>query len=131
MIECWRYWGGRVMFPGPSTYFTREVVETIGGFRRNDGYAMDYDFLVRASARHGVVLLDEVLANFRFDAGNLSFDRRSEQREETIAISRRYWGSPWTRRHWRLRLSLFRHRLRQYAGQSRRWIVGLTKQKRR
>jgi glycosyltransferase involved in cell wall biosynthesis len=92
LIQCWKHWGKSVSLPAPSTFIRREVIETVGGFEECDKYAMDYRHWIKITEKFQVVTTPHVLANFRSDEGTISFSQNEKQWQETIAISRAYWG---------------------------------------
>ncbi len=108
LVECWRYWGQRVMLPAPATFFHRRVLETVGGFDERDRYAMDYDHWLRITERYPVKTLDVVLARHRFAPGTISFSENERQLAEMRRISRRYWGSKRRGTYWAFATSYVR-----------------------
>ena len=93
LIQCWRYWGRRVMIPAPSTYIHKRVIAAVGGFEVSDRYAMDYHHWIKITDEFpNVTVIDKVLASFRWDEGTVSFSLGEAQWRELIAISKQYWG---------------------------------------
>ncbi|MEO6725676.1 MAG: glycosyltransferase family 2 protein [Blastocatellia bacterium] len=109
LLECWRCWGRRVMLPAPSTFFRRQAVEAVGGFDEADRYAMDYRHWIKITERFPVRILDRTLASFRHDAGTTSFSYNRQQWDETLAISKQYWGSKLSPDFYVLSFSYWRH----------------------
>lgn len=105
LIQCWRYWGSRICLPGPSTFFSRTALEAAGPFDPAHRYAMDYDHWIRLTRDFPVRTLGRTLARFRYDEGSISHAPTAHQWQETLAISRRYWGAPWTPGYWALQAS--------------------------
>ena len=97
----WRFWGRPVMLPAPSTFIRRAALEEVGGFEERDKYAMDYRHWIKLTRRFPVRTVDQTLAVFRCDEGTLSFSANRRQWQETLQISRDYWGSPRGRMFWR------------------------------
>lgn len=109
LIECWRCWGRSVMLPAPSSFIRRQVIETVGGFDEADRYAMDYRHWIKITERFPVQIIDRTLAAFRHDDGTTSFSYNRQQLEETLAISRQYWGSKLSPDFYALWFSHWRH----------------------
>lgn len=109
LIECWRCWGRGVMLPAPSSFIRRQVIETVGGFDEADRYAMDYRHWIKITERFPVRILDRTVASFRHDAGTTSFSNNRQQWEETLAISKQYWGSKLSPDFYALWFSYWRH----------------------
>ncbi len=109
LIECWRCWGRHVMLPAPSTFFRRQAIEAVGGFDEADCYAMDYRHWIKITERFPVRILDRTLASFRHDAGTTSFSYNRQQWDETLAISKQYWGSKISPDFYALWFSYWRH----------------------
>ncbi|HMV50957.1 MAG TPA: glycosyltransferase family 2 protein [Blastocatellia bacterium] len=109
LLECWRCWGRRVMLPAPSTFIRRQVIDAVGGFDEADRYAMDYRHWIKITERFPVRILDRTLATFRHDAGTTSFSNNRQQWEETLAISKQYWGSKLKLQFYALWFSHWRH----------------------
>ncbi|HEX8998696.1 MAG TPA: glycosyltransferase family 2 protein [Blastocatellia bacterium] len=109
LIECWRCWGRGVMLPAPSSFIRRQVIEAVGGFDEADRFAMDYRHWIKITERFPVRILDRTLANFRHDAGTTSFSNNRQQWEETLAISKQYWGSKLSPDFYALWFSYWRH----------------------
>ncbi len=111
LIECWRTWGETVFIPAPGTFIRRAVIEEVGGFDEKDRYAMDYRHWIKITEHFEIRIVDAVLANFRFDEGTISFSAEKKQQSETIAISKDYWGSPWTKSY----LAILKSYLRRFG----------------
>ena len=109
LIECWRCWGQGVMLPAPSSFIRRQVIEAVGGFDETDRFAMDYRHWIKITERFPVRILDRTLASFRHDAGTTSFSNNRQQWEETLAISKQYWGSKLSPDFYALWFSYWRH----------------------
>jgi glycosyltransferase involved in cell wall biosynthesis len=113
LIQCWRFWGTRICLPGAATFFSREALEAAGPFDERRRHAMDYDHWIRLTEGFAVRTLGRTLARFRYDAGSLSHAPTPHQWEETLAISRSYWGSAWTPGYWALQASCLWYYRRQ------------------
>jgi glycosyltransferase involved in cell wall biosynthesis len=94
LIKCWETWGGRVFIPAPATFIRAMALAQVGEFEERDRYAMDYRHWIKLTKYFRVEICDQVIANFREDAGSISFSSARQQWKETLAISREYWGSP-------------------------------------
>jgi glycosyltransferase involved in cell wall biosynthesis len=112
LIECWNHWGKGATLPAPSTFIRRQVVERVGGFDVADRYAMDYHHWIKITEHFPVHTIDRHLANFRFDQGSVSHTQMRRQWDETVAISRRYWGPAGSASYYGMLLSYSLFRLR-------------------
>jgi glycosyltransferase involved in cell wall biosynthesis len=115
LIQCWRSWGTRIFLPAAATFFSRPAFDAAGPFDATRRYAMDYDHWIRLTEHFPVRTLDRTLARFRYDEGSISHAPTRHQWEETLAISRRYWGRPWEAGYWAMQASCLwyyrRHRI--------------------
>jgi glycosyltransferase involved in cell wall biosynthesis len=102
LIECWKHWGKRTMIPAPSSFIRKRAIDVVGGFEESDRYAMDYHHWIKITEKFGVKTIDRTLANFRCDEGTVSYSLGRKQWEETLRISRRYWGSKLSRDYYRM-----------------------------
>ncbi len=102
LVDVWTHDHG---LSQPGMFFRREALERVGPLDPRLHYAMDYDLWLRLTRHFPIKVVDDVLAGFvlhpqsktgqtRYLAG---FMREKEQ------VSRRYWGSVFTPRYWRLR----------------------------
>jgi glycosyltransferase involved in cell wall biosynthesis len=58
---------GRLMYvPQPGTFFTRDALEAVGGWRAEFSYAADADFWLRIALRFSVQKLNQVMARYRY-----------------------------------------------------------------
>ena len=58
---------GRLMYvPQPGTFFTREALEAVGGWRAEFSYTADADFWFRIALRFPVRKLNRVMARYRY-----------------------------------------------------------------
>lgn len=109
LIQCWRYWGRPVMLPAPSSFIARQAFHDVGGFDESDKYAMDYRQWIKITGKFPVQTIDQTLAVFRCDEGTISFSANRKQWAETLAISRDYWGRPFSRSWIRFVFSYLRY----------------------
>lgn len=75
-------------FPhNPSAYFYHaEIHKIIGLYDINEDYAMDFDFIIRATQVAKVKYKDEVWGNFRYIPGTKTYtDKESGQAEERVS----------------------------------------------
>lgn len=119
LIRCWKYWGNRVTLPAPSTFIRKRVIDTVGGFDTADRYAMDYRHWIKITERFPHVrIVDRTLARFRFDEGTISSSSAQAQWDETLAISREFWGAPTSLSYYRMTLA-YRSFVAYHAAKSR------------
>ena len=106
LIRCWKYWGNRVTLPAPSTFIRKRVIDTVGGFDTADRYAMDYRHWIKITEQFPhVKIVDQMLARFRFDEGTISSSSAQAQWDETLAISREFWGATASLSYYRMALA--------------------------
>src|SRR5215470_15932021 len=113
--------------PQPATFWTAEVWKRCGPLDETLHLALDYDLFCRFSRRYRFHFVDALLADYRLHGASKTCSNEQDAvREQAIAISRRYWGSPLWLRYWWLRGSLAWFRFRQ-AYQPHRWSDDLLK----
>ena len=56
---------GRIVFPQPSAFFKREVLDNQGYLKENLQYGMDYDLFVRTVGNYQIVGTNEILSYYR------------------------------------------------------------------
>jgi glycosyltransferase involved in cell wall biosynthesis len=78
--------------PQPSSFFTREAYETVGGIDTRYRYAMDHDLWLRIGARFEVCPLDRLLAAFRYHPESKSVAESDAFAWEVVQTSRRNGG---------------------------------------
>jgi glycosyltransferase involved in cell wall biosynthesis len=105
LIAFWDHWERDVVLPAASTFVRRAVLDRVGGFDPADRYAMDYHHWIRITEHFSVHTIDRTLANFRYGEGTVSHTKAQPQFNETLAISRRYWGPPGSREYLEMFLS--------------------------
>jgi glycosyltransferase involved in cell wall biosynthesis len=110
LIQHWKTWGTTTFLPAPSTFIRRKVIAAVGGFDEADKYAMDYHHWIKITEKFEVKVIDKVLARFRYDEGTVTFSHAQKQRDETHAISRKYWGPVTGIEFYRMTFSYFSHR---------------------
>lgn len=101
LVDIWSHDHG---LSQPGMFFRREVLQRVGLFDPRLHYAMDYDFWLRLTRHFPIRVIDAVLARFVVHPESKTGQARyfSGFGREAERVSRRYWGSPHTRRHWRL-----------------------------
>ena len=108
-IRVLEIWKGHTI-PQPATFWTREAWERSGGMRVGTRYA-DYDLFCRMSQHYHFYFVDQVLATYRLHPESVTQSWSPEERlEESIAISKRYWGPIYLPKYWLLAWSLWRYR---------------------
>jgi glycosyltransferase involved in cell wall biosynthesis len=107
VLEVWK---GNCL-PQPAVFWTREVWERCGGLDEGEHLVLDYDLFCRFSRHYPFHLVDQVLAHYRLHSRSKTCSA-DEKRvlEESVRISRKYWGGPTCRLYWQLLASyaLFR-----------------------
>lgn len=104
-------WKGHCL-PQPAVFWTREVWERCGPLDESERLVPDYELFCRFSRDYPFHRIDQVLANYRLHPDSITCRNDDRARlERSIAVSRRYWGSPLSPRFWRLGLSLLRYRI--------------------
>ena len=76
----------------PATFFRREVFDEIGLFDETFKYAMDYDLFVRVALKYEPVVIDHLLARFRYHPGSLSSANLLKAMAEDYLIRKRNRG---------------------------------------
>lgn len=67
VVDIWGYWWNKKQFVQPEVFWTRKVLEKVGGFNEDLYFVMDVDFWIRTLKEgFGVVTIPQPLANFRF-----------------------------------------------------------------
>jgi glycosyltransferase involved in cell wall biosynthesis len=108
VLEVWK---GHCL-PQPAVFWTRAVWERCGPLDEAQHLVLDYDFFCRVSRHFAFHPVDQVLANYRLHAHSktCSADGRRVL-EESIRVSRRYWGGLGWAEQLRLAASYGRFRL--------------------
>jgi len=117
-------WKGH-MLPQPAIFWTRQVWERCGPLDEREHLVLDYDLFCRFSRDYAFWPIDHVLANYRLHTASKTESVDDRKRlDASIAISRRYWGSPAGLKYWRLLLSYSRFRLDRRHRASRLLVGG-------
>jgi glycosyltransferase involved in cell wall biosynthesis len=107
VLEIWK---GHCI-PQPAVFWTREVWERCGPLDERERLMLDYDLFCRFSKRYDFHFVDQVLATYRLHTQSKTSSVTDAQRlEDSIRVSRRYWGSPASAQFWQIlcSYSLFR-----------------------
>lgn len=116
VLEVWK---GH-MIPQPAVFWTPEVWQRCGGMDVGLKYHMDYDLFCRMSRYYCFHSIDQVLATYRLQPESKTKAwTEADRLEDSIRLSRRYWGSPLSPMYWRLAFSLAVYRFNR-VGRARR-----------
>jgi len=119
LLEIWK---GECV-PQPSIFWTRAEWDASGPLREDAPASMVfYDFCCRLSRRHNFRRIDQVLVNSRL--AESSAIARNARLEAAIAVSRRYWGSPFGPQFWQVLTSYAVFRLNRRARAARLMRAG-------
>jgi glycosyltransferase involved in cell wall biosynthesis len=104
VLEVWK---GHTI-PQPAVFWTPEVWQVCGPMDdRLRSAWIDYDLFCRFSRRYRFHVVDQVLAASRLHPQSMTGRWEEVDRlEESISLSRRYWGNPLRPLYWPLALSL-------------------------
>lgn len=104
VLEVWK---GHTI-PQPAVFWTPEVWKVCGPMDdRLQSAWIDYDLFCRFSKRYRFHFVDQVLATYRLHPESKTGRwAETDRLEESVSLSRRYWGPPLRPFHWRLALSL-------------------------
>jgi len=91
----------------PSTFFSKEIFDLVGGLDQKLHYVMDKDLWLRFQSRGcDFQTSDLILSNFRCHENSKTGGVRDSinlaARKEIFMIKRKFWGSPLTFDYWRL-----------------------------
>jgi glycosyltransferase involved in cell wall biosynthesis len=78
----------------PATFWTRNVMDTVGEFDESLRYAMDYDYWLRVGRSFKLWVLDDYLASFRVHASSKAGSSAHAQFDSDLQIAKRYNTSP-------------------------------------
>jgi glycosyltransferase involved in cell wall biosynthesis len=102
MLEIWKGY----CVPQPSVFWARPVWDACGPLAADEALVLDYDLFCRFSQRYRFHYIDRVLANYRLHLhSKTSSVTDAERLERAIAVSRRYWGPPFSLQYWQLAAS--------------------------
>ena len=91
----------------PSTFFSKEIFDLVGGLDQRLHYVMDRDLWLRIQSRgFEFQTTDLLLSNFRCHENSKTAGPRDSinlaARKEIFMIKRKFWGSPLTLDYWTL-----------------------------
>jgi hypothetical protein len=89
----------------PSTFFSKEIFDLVGGVDQKLHYVMDKDLWLRIQHRgYEFQTTDLILSNFRCHEGSKTTGARAPAniaaRKENFRVKRKFWGSPLTLDYW-------------------------------
>jgi len=117
VLQVWKgHW-----IPQPAVFWSREVWDRCGGMDEHLGSQwIDYDLFCRFSKEYPFHFVDQVLATYRLHASSKSQGcNEAERLEQSIRISKRYWGSAMSPLFWKMAVSLGLYRFNR-VGRARR-----------
>jgi glycosyltransferase involved in cell wall biosynthesis len=86
-----QYWKRQSIWHDPGLFWSRAVVDAVGGPDTSLHYAHDFDYLARALQHANVEYVDHVAAGFRLHRESKTISQAERMMAETAAVSRRYW----------------------------------------
>jgi glycosyltransferase involved in cell wall biosynthesis len=123
-----RYWKGWHV-PQPTLFFDARLFAEKGALDETLHYALDYEWVLRASRDAEAVCLPDTLALYRMHPASKTGDWASRKPAffaEMVKVNRRH-APPWQPRSWGLWLSWARYRTAEHARRVRRRARGLLK----
>jgi hypothetical protein len=104
-------WKGHPI-PQPAAFWSRAAWTDAGPLSEDTGTPwIDYDLFCRMTRLHPIHHVDQLFATYRLHPRSITMTTRAAAAEQTLRISRQYWGAPRTLRHQTLAASLALHRL--------------------
>jgi glycosyltransferase involved in cell wall biosynthesis len=117
-------WKGHTI-PQPAVFWTPEVWRRSGGMDLSLRFHLDYDLFCRFARHYRFHPIDQVLATYRLHAESKTEEwTEADRLEDSIRLSRRYWGSPLSPRRWQLTGSLAWHRFDRVNRARRLYLAG-------
>jgi glycosyltransferase involved in cell wall biosynthesis len=117
-------WKGHTI-PQPSVFWTPEVWRRCGGMDLALKYHLDYELFCRFSRHYRFHPIDQVLSTYRLHAESKTEGwTEADRLQDSIGLSRRYWGPAWSPRRWRLEASLAWHRFDRIGRARRLYLAG-------
>jgi glycosyltransferase involved in cell wall biosynthesis len=108
VLEIWK---GHCL-PQPAIFWTPEVWKHCGPLNEKEQLLLDYDLFCRFSKHYHFHFVDQVLATYRLHTQSKTSSVTNEQRlEDSIQVSRRYWGTPASVQFWQVMWSYANFRL--------------------
>jgi glycosyltransferase involved in cell wall biosynthesis len=81
-------------FPGPGTFFKKEVFINTKGRDKDFIFLSDYDFWIRAGLNHEFARIPKVLAGFREHSSSASSSGNPKRAEEHIRVMDKFYSLP-------------------------------------
>jgi glycosyltransferase involved in cell wall biosynthesis len=108
-------WKGHTV-PQPASFWSRAAWTAGGPLIEDAGMPwIDYGLFCRMTRRYRLHAVDQLLATYRLHPTSITVTTgatgANSASEQVLAVSRCYWGPPWTPRHLLLAASLALHRL--------------------
>ena len=117
-----KIWKGYAL-PQPSIFWTREAWQRCGGMDISLKYHLDYDLFCKMTQHYPIHCIDQVFATYRMHAESKTEQWTvGERLDDSIRLSRRYWGSSLSMKYWGLALSLLWYRFDR-VGRARRMYL--------
>lgn len=111
--------------PQPSAFWTPQVWRDCGPMDLGLRYHLDYDLFCRFAERYRFHTIDQVLATYRLHAESKTEGwTEADRLEDSVRLSRRYWGPAWSPRHAYLAASLAWHRFDRVGRARRLYLAG-------
>lgn len=102
VVKIWKEY----TIPQPSVFFHRSVYEMCGGMDETLYFALDYDLFLRYTREYRIHPVDALWATYRIHSDSKTKEiSQGELLEQSMLVSRRYWGAPSGLRYWRYLLS--------------------------
>lgn len=112
VLEIWK--GHEI--PQPATFWTRQVWERSGPLDVENQMMLDYDLFCRFSRDYHFHRIDQVLASYRLHTQSKTNSMTDAERlDKAIAVSRQYWGTPFSPMYWQISASLLQYRFDRRA----------------
>lgn len=86
-----QYWKKQSVWHDPGFFWSRAVVDAVGGPDTSLHYSHDFDYLSRALQHADVEYVDHVVAGFRLHRESKTMTQTERMMAETAAVSQRYW----------------------------------------
>ena len=86
-----QYWTRRSLWHDPGLFWSRAVIDAIGGPDESLHYSHDFDCLARALQHASVEYVDHIAAGFRLHQRSKTLSMSEQMMGETAVVSRRYW----------------------------------------
>lgn len=86
-----QYWQKRSRWHDPGFFWSRAVVDAVGGPDASLHFSYDYDYLTRALQHAPVEYIDHIAAGFRLHRDSKTISQTEKMMAETAMVSRRYW----------------------------------------